>query len=216
MEENATVFLNLNVYEARFSVQVRTTEPSPSRPELARNTNTQVDAGGVYQNGEREAIAEGAGSSIVLKNPKVEETSSSSLPGSKNDLTKLSEAHEPDRQSIGDHQHHVEDDIDNSTVHNGSVGSSDDLDYQRLVQGKRPHSVFICPSCNNNPVYQRLSVPHSCLHGAKDKRKETRASVYESLRGLEQGSQEPDYARPSRITGEPAAEVRASICQEAR
>ena len=169
----------------------------------------------MYQNDESGAIGEGAEDSIVLKNPKVEEASSSSLPRSENDLTKLSEAHEPEGQSTGDNQYHVEDDIDNSTVHHESKGTSDDH-YQGLVQGKRPHSVFICPSCSDNPVYQRPSMPHSCPRGAKDKLKENRASIYESLRGLELGSRESVYARPSQITGEPSAEVRASICQEAR
>lgn len=157
---------------------------------------TQVEAGAVYQNDKSEAIGERAENSIVFKNPKVEASSSS-----------LSRSEcEPEGQSIADHQHHVEDDVDNSTVHNESEGTSDDH-YQRLVQGKRPRSEFICQSCNDNPVYQRLSMPHSCPHGAKDKLKlkENRAS-YESLSGL--GSQESVYKRPSQTTGEPAAEVR--------
>ena len=159
----------------------------------------------MYQNSKKEAIAGGAEDSIVFKNREAE-ASFSSLPGSENDFTKLSEAREPEGQSIGGHQHHVEDDVDNSIVHNESKGTSDDH-YQRLVQGKRPRSMFICPSCNDNPVYQRLSMPHSCPHGAKDKLKleENRAS-YESLSGL--GSQESVYERPSQTTGEPAAEVR--------
>ena len=160
----------------------------------------------MYQNSKKEAIAGGAEDSIVFKNREAE-ASFSSLPGSENDFTKLSEAREPEGQSIGGHQHHVEDDVDNSIVHNESKGTSDDH-YQRLVQGKRPRSMFICPSCNDNPVYQRLGMPHSCPHGAKDKLEENRASFYASLSGIEQGSQEPDYARPSQISGEPAAEVR--------
>ena len=190
-----------NVYEVQFLVQRRTTAPLPSRPELARNTNTQVEAGAVYQNDESEAIGERAENSIVFKNPEVE-ASSSSLSRSEYEP----ERHAPEGQSIADHQHHVEDDVDNSIVHNESKGTSDDH-YQRLVQGKRPRSMFICPSCNDNPVYQRLSMPHSCPHGAKDKLKleENRAS-YESLSGL--GSQESVYERPSQTTGEPAAEVR--------
>ena len=199
-----------NEYEAHFSVQRRTREPLPSRPELAGNTNREVDAGAVHQNDESEAIRERAEDSIVYKNPEAE-ASSSSLPG----LEIEPEGHEPERQSIADHHHHVEDDIDNSAVHEESERTSDDH-YQRLVQGKRPRSVFICPSCNDNPVYQRLSMPHSCPHGAKDKLKENGASSYESLSGRELGSRKPVYARPSQIIGELAAEVRASICQEAR
>ena len=191
------------MYEARFSVARRTTEPLPPRPELAGNTNTQVDAGAVYQNDKSGAIGEGTEDAIVFKNPEVE-ASFSSLPRLENDFSKFSEVHEPERQSIGDHQHHVEDDIDNSTVHHKSDGTSDDH-YQELQQGKRPRSMFICPSCNDNPVYQRLSMPHSCPHGANDKPKENRES-YESLSGL--GLQESVYDRPSQTTEEPAAEVR--------
>ena len=192
------------MYEARFSVARQTTEPLPPRPELAGDTNTQVDAGAVYRNDKSGAISERTEDAIVFKNPKVEEALSSSLPRSENDLTKLSEVHEPEGQSVNDHQHHVEDDIDNSTVHHKSEGTSDDH-YQELKQDKRPRSMFICPSCNDNPVYQRLSMPHSCPHGAKDKPKENRES-YESLSGL--GSQESVYDRPSQTTGEPAAQVR--------
>ena len=207
-EEKATVLLNPNVYEAQFLVQRRTTDPLPSRPELTKNTTTQVDAGPVSRNDEGETIGEATEDSIVFKNPKVEEATSSSLPRSENDFTKLSGAHEPEGQSIDDHHHHVENDIDNSTVHPESEGTGENLDYQVLLPGKRPHSVFICPSCNDNPVYQRLSMPHSCPHGTKDKPEENRASFYESLRGHEPGSQESVYARPSRNTEESAAEVR--------
>lgn len=57
--------------------------------------NTQVDARAVYQNSKKEAIAGGAEDSIVFKNPEAE-ASFSSLPGSENDFTKLSEAREPE------------------------------------------------------------------------------------------------------------------------
>ena len=153
----------------------------------------------MYRNDESEAIGEAVEDSIVFKNPKVEETSSSSLPRSENDLSKLSGVHEPEGQLIGD-RHHVVDDIHNSTVHLESRGTGEDLDYQ-----------FICPSCNENPVYQRLCTPHNCPHGAKDKPKENRESCYESLSELEQGSRESVYERPSHVTGEPAAEVRTSV-----
>ena len=162
----------------------------------------------MHQNEAREAIGKAGEDSIVFKNPKVEEASSSSLPRSENDLTKLSGAHEPQRQSIGDHRHHhIEDDIDNSTVHLESEGVGEDLDYKELLPGKRPHSVFICPSCNENPVYQKLSMPHNCPHGAKDKPNET----YGRLIGLEQGSRESVYAIPTRTAEEPAAEVRTLL-----
>ena len=162
----------------------------------------------MHQNDEREAIGKAGEDSIVFKNPKVEEASSSSLPRSENDLTKLSGAHEPEGQSIGDHHHHhFEDDIDNSTDHLESEGVGEDLDYKELLPGKRPHSVFICPSCNENPVYQKLSMPHNCPHGAKDKPNET----YGRLIGLEQGSRESVYAIPTRTAEEPAAEVRTLL-----
>ena len=166
----------------------------------------------MFQNDESEAIGEAAEDSIVFENPKVEEEASSSLRRSENDFSKLSGAHEPEGQSIGDHHLHVVDDIDNRTVHPESEGTGEDLNYQVLEQDKRARSVFICPSCDENPVYQRLSMPHYCPHGATDKPKENRASCYESLSRLGAGPRESVYARPSRSTEEEsAAEVRTSV-----
>ena len=207
--EEGTVLLNPNVYEARFLVPRRTTDPLPSRPELAGNTDTQVDAGTVCQNDEREALGQAAEHSIVLKNPKVEEASSMSLPRSENDFTKLSGAHEQEEESIGGHQHHVvQDDTDNSTVHLKCEGTGKDLQYQILLQNKRAHSAFICPSCNKNPDYQRLSMPQNCPHGTKDIPKQNRESIYQSLSGPEPGLRESVYAP---ITKESASEVRLSV-----
>ena len=161
----------------------------------------------MFQNDESKAIGQAAEDSIVFENPKVEEASSSSR-----ECTKLSGAHEPEGQSIGDHHLHVVDDIDNRTVHPESEGTGEDLNYQVLEQDKRARSVFICPSCNENPVYQRLSMPHYCPHGATDKPKENRVSCYESLSGLGVGPRESVYARPSRSTEEESsAEVGTSV-----
>lgn len=202
--EGGTVLLNPNVYEARFLVPRRTTDPLPSRPELAGNTDTQVDAGAVCQNDEREALGQAAEHSIVLKNPRVEEASSMSLPRSENYFTKLSGALEQEEESIGGHQHHVvQDDTDNSTVHLKCEGTGKDLQYQILLQNKRAHSAFICPSCNKNPDYQRLSMPQNCPHGTKDIPKQNRESIYQSLSGPEPGSRESVYAP---ITKESASE----------
>lgn len=182
----------------------RTTDPLPSRPELAGNTDTQVHAGAACQNDEGEALGQAAEYSIVLKNPKVVEASSMSLPRSENDFTKLSGAHEQEEESIGDHHHHVvQDDTDNSTVHLECEGTG--KDYQMLLQSKRAHSVFICPSCNKNPDYQRLSMTQNCPHGTKDIPKQNRESIYQSLSRPEPGSRESVYAP---ITKEPASEVR--------
>lgn len=198
--EEGTVLLNPNVYEARFLVPRRTTDPLPSRPELAGNTDTQVDAGAACQNDEREALGQAAGYSIVLKNPKVVEASSMSLPRSENDFTKLSGALEQEEQSFGDHHHHVvQDDIDNSTVHLKCEGTGKDLHYQTLLPNKRAHSMFICPSCNKNPDYQRLSMTQNCPHETKDKTKQNRESIYQSLSGPEPGSRESVYERPSEV-----------------
>ncbi|KAL9959603.1 hypothetical protein ACROYT_G032938 [Oculina patagonica] len=204
-EERPSVVLNPYVNEAMFSAGTRTTGPPlPSRPELHGNPRTRIDAAGAaYQNEGCNAINEETDGSIVLKNPRVEEASSSSLPHSGNDFTKVPEAHEHCEESVGHPHHHVEDDFVNDTVRRESEGTGEDV-YQGLVKDKRAQSVFVCQSCNDNPVYQRLSM--HCPHGAKDETKEKRASFYASLKELERGSRESVYASRSRIAEESAAE----------
>ena len=73
------------------------------------------------------------------------------------------------------------------------LGDEDHLDYQGLVKGKRAQSMFICPSCNENPDYQRLSRPG---HWTEERRQKS-ASFYESL-SHERATRESLYASPSR------------------
>ena len=199
--------------EAAFVAGRQTTDPLPSRPELDGNQRTQIDAGRpAYQHDESNAIDEETDGSIVLKNPEVENASLSSLSRSENDsVTKLSETHKHDEESIRHHRYHSEHGIDNDTAPLDSEASSKDDVYQGLVKGKRAQSVFVCPSCNDNPIYQRPNIPRNCPHGARDKMKENRGSFYESLKELDKGSRESVYTSPSCITEEPRVEVRAVI-----
>ena len=77
------------------------------------------------------------------------------------------------------------------------LGDEGDLDYQGLVKGKRAQSMFICPSCNENPDYQRLSRPGHCPHERTEERRQKSASFYESL-SHERATRESLYASPSR------------------
>ena len=197
--------------EAVFSAGRQNRPPLPSRPELDERIRTPIDTvGPPCQNGGCKAIGEETDGSVVLTNPKVEEDSLKSLPRSENNFTKLSDAREQDEESIGHHHHHHDGEhgIDNDTVRPESEGAGEGV-YHGLMKETRAQSVFVCPSCNDNPVYQRLSMPRHCPHGAKGKKKENRTpSFYASLRELESGSRESVYANPSCIAEEPAAEVR--------
>ena len=72
----------------------------------------------------------------------------------------------------------------------------EDVDYQGLETEKRAISMFICPSCNENSDYQRLSRPGHCLHERNSEGREKSASFYESLTP-ERGMRESFYASPS-------------------
>ena len=71
-------------------------------------------------------------------------------------------------------------------------------DYQGLEKRKREQSIFICPSCNANSDYQRLSRPGHCPHEGNQEREEKSRSFYESLT-TERGARESVYMNPSRI-----------------
>ena len=201
--ERPSVILNPYVNKAVFSRGRQTTDPLPSRPERNGNLRTAMDAAGPsYQNERNLDVDEETDGSIVLKNPKVEQTSFSSIPRSENDLTRPSETREVDHR----HHHHDRDGINEDTISLENEETDKDL-YKGLVQKTRTQSVFVCPTCNENPVYQRLSVPRSCPHAAKEKPKEKRTSFYESLKGLEKGSRESVYASTSHAEKEPLAEV---------
>ena len=86
------------------------------------------------------------------------------------------------------------------------AGTEEDLDYQGLVKGKRVRSMFVCPSCNENPDYQTLSGSGHCPHERQEKRRHKSASFYESL-ALERRSRESVYASPSHVGQESALEV---------
>jgi len=90
------------------------------------------------------------------------------------------------------------------------AGTEEDLDYQGLVTGKRARSMFVCPSCNENPDYQRLSGSSRCPHDRQEGRKQKSASFYESL-ALERGTRESVYASPSHVGQESALEVASSF-----
>ena len=72
-----------------------------------------------------------------------------------------------------------------------------DEKYQGLVNGKRAKSMFICPSCSENPNYQRLSRPGHCPHLRTEERRQKSASFYESL-SHERATKESPYASPLR------------------
>ena len=57
--------------------------------------------------------------------------------------------------------------------------------------------MFICPSCNANSDYQRLSRPGHCPHEGNQEREEKSRSFYESLT-TERGARESVYMNPSR------------------
>ena len=86
------------------------------------------------------------------------------------------------------------------------AGTEEDLDYQGLVTGKRARSMLVCPSCNENPDYQRLSGSSHCPHERQEGRSQKSASFYESL-ALERGTRESVYASPSHVGQESALEV---------
>ena len=77
------------------------------------------------------------------------------------------------------------------------LGDEEDLDYQGLEERKRAQSRFICPSCNENTDYQRLSRLGHCPHERTEERRQKTASFYESL-SHEGAARESLYARPSR------------------
>lgn len=191
---------------AVFSRGRQTTDPLPSRPERDGNFRTAMDAAGpAYQNERNSDIDDETDGSIVLKNPKIKEASFSSIPRSENDLTRLPEVHELD---LHHHHHHGGDGINEDTTPLESEETDKDLVYQGLMQKSRTQSVFVCPTCNEDPVYQRLRVPRSCPHAAKNKPKEKTTSLYESLKpGLEKGSRESVYASTAHVEKEPLGEV---------
>ena len=78
----------------------------------------------------------------------------------------------------------------------GTEEENPDL-YQGLEKGKRAQSMFICPSCNANSDYQRLSRPGHCPHEGNQEREEKSRSFYESLT-TERGARESVYMNPSR------------------
>ena len=78
----------------------------------------------------------------------------------------------------------------------GTEDENPDL-YQGLEKGKRAQSVFICPSCNANSDYQRLSRPGHCPHVGNQEREGKSRSIYQSLT-TERGARESVYMNPSR------------------
>ena len=267
--------------EATFSRERLRTDPLPTRPGLEGNMRTSNEPRHERQS-DRSQVDEEIGGSIVFRNPKLEETSFSSLPRPEQDLDKSSQTREQgdewishdhhehnshhgrnehhshhdrnehhshhDRNEYRDchdrNEHHSHHDRNEHHSHHGRnehhshndrneyrdchdrhdhnehydhnehhdlhgsdrKETGDDV-YQGLTKRTRTQSMFICPSCNESPDYQRLSTPGHCPHKEKaDNTREKRGSFYESLT-LERGSRESFYATPSRIAEDSAIEV---------
>ena len=96
------VFLNPYARVASFARARLTTDPLPSKPDMDQNTRPEDFAGYVYRNDGYRHDKEDA--SIVLKNPRVEETLCVSLPKSGNDLDRLPES--PGKEEMVPEHHH--------------------------------------------------------------------------------------------------------------
>lgn len=156
----------------------------PLRPIHEENAVMEEVAGDVTPNDEQN----GHDMSVVLKNPQVRGTLDRSLPLSRRnheDLPKERGEEEKDevKPELGHHSRKTDDDNE----HN--------LDYQRLVDGTRTQSLFICPCCNKDLDYQTL-LDH-CSFERKEQQSQKRESFYESL-SPEKGKRESIYAIPLR------------------
>ena len=79
--------------------------------------------------------------------------------------------------------------------------NKDNFDYQGLAERTRVKSLFVCPCCEKNVHYQRLSTPDQCECERKDRPSQKRQSIYESL-SHERGKRESLYASPLRASKE--------------
>ncbi|KAM7438006.1 hypothetical protein ABFA07_012415 [Porites harrisoni] len=147
------------------------------------------------QNNDHNVVGQGD-VSLVLENPGGQESQSESLLRVKDDFVHQQESSEETEVELEhhQHQHHHGDAVD------GTEDENPDL-YQGLKKGNRAQSMFICPSCNANSDYQRLSRPGHCPHEGNQEREEKSRSFYESLT-TERGARESVYMNPSRADEE--------------
>ncbi|XP_068714843.1 uncharacterized protein [Montipora foliosa] len=180
-----TVILNPYVRGASYTRARRSMpEPLPLRPIHEENAVMEEVAGDVTPKDEQN----GQDTSVVLKNPQVRGTLDRSSPLSRRnheDLPKERGEEEKDevKPELGHHSRKTDD------------GNEHNLDYQRLVDGTRTQSLFICPCCDKDLDYQTL-LDHCSLE-RKEQQSQKRESFYESL-SPEKGKRESIYAIPLR------------------
>ncbi|XP_068758900.1 uncharacterized protein [Montipora capricornis] len=180
-----TVILNPYVRGALYTRARRSMpEPLPLRPIDEENAVMEEVAGDVTPKDEQN----GQDTSVVLRNPQVRGTLDRSSPLSRRnheDLPKERGEEEKDevKPELGHHSQKTDD------------GNEHNLDYQRLVDGTRTQSLFICPCCDKDLDYQTL-LDHCSLE-RKEQQSQKRESFYESL-SPEKGKRESIYAIPLR------------------
>ncbi|XP_068758891.1 uncharacterized protein [Montipora capricornis] len=180
-----TVILNPYVRGASYTrARSLMPEPLPLRPIHEENAVMEEVAGDVTPKDEQN----GQDTSVVLRNPQVRGTLDRSSPLSRRnheDLPKERGEEEKDevKPELGHHSRKTDD------------GNEHNLDYQRLVDGTRTQSLFICPCCDKDLDYQTL-LDHCSLE-RKEQQSQKRESFYESL-SPEKGKRESIYAIPLR------------------
>jgi len=177
------VIVNPFVSGALFTIgRSPTSDPLPRKPIQKGNTPTQEPAGNLN-------VTDGQDKSIVLKNPRVRESSVGSSSMLRSNVDNLTTPREDEEKVVKlHHPHSRETDEDN-------------FDYQGLAERTRVKSLFVCPCCEKNVHYQRLCTPDQCECLRKDRPSQKRQSIYESL-SHERGKRESLYASPLRASKE--------------
>ncbi|XP_015748002.1 PREDICTED: uncharacterized protein LOC107327768 isoform X9 [Acropora digitifera] len=177
------VIVNPYVNGALFTIgRSPTSDPLPRKPIQRGNTPTQEPTCNLN-------VTDGQDKSIVLKNPRVRESSVGSPSMLRSNVDNLTTPREDEDKVVKlRHPHSRETDEDN-------------FDYQGLAEQTRVKSLFVCPCCEKNVHYQRLSTPDQCECERKDRPSQKRQSIYESL-SHERGKRESLYASPLRASKE--------------
>ncbi|XP_067024804.1 uncharacterized protein [Acropora muricata] len=177
------VIVNPYVSGALFTIgRSPTSDPLPRKPIQRGNTPTQEPTCNLN-------VTDGQDKSIVLKNPRVRESSVGSPSMLRSNVDNLTTPREDEDKVVKlRHPHSRETDEDN-------------FDYQGLAEQTRVKSLFVCPCCEKNVHYQRLSTPDQCECERKDRPSQKRQSIYESL-SHERGKRESLYASPLRASKE--------------
>ena len=175
------VACNPSVKEASLSRSRKFTDPLPSRP--MHRQSAKLDEG-LRINDENDAVQsvkEEPDGSVVLRNPHASCTNHAPT-------RSLSRGEDPSITCVGQR------DANNEVRGQAIEREINDPDiYQGLDQGRRPKSIFVCSSCSDSTVYQRLSGERCCSHQPNDTNEGKRQSVYASL-SLERSSRDSVYA----------------------